>query len=271
MIVEAQRNMHDDDSFSFPGISDPAMSTPFTQFGSLKKIVIAARFNVHVPDGWPELQIMRMADGGISSVEFTTNAMEPKPTGYLNLYEYNLTATNFTIQVRDTLNIAWRGNVQQPRFSLAYNGPSPAIPMVSIVVGNCDSVTNLLTLNSLYCEEDTEMATDSTPTGSELVTSTEINDSEGVSTPAKTSTTVTASTVTMITESTSTTQATSTNQNKSLITNDNNIKIISGVVAISLFLIILLIFLVVLTFVVKRRKKSASIYVTDPIEISAQP
>ena len=160
MIVETTGDVYCDImSFSFPGIPDSAMSMSFTQSGPLRKIVIAARFNIHVPDGWPELQIIRTANGGTPNVAFTTNIiMEPKPTGYLNLYEYDLTAINFTTEVRDTLNISWHGNnIQQPRFSLAYynNGSSPAIPMVSIVVGNCDSETDLWTLNTLYmyCED----------------------------------------------------------------------------------------------------------------------
>ena len=159
VIVEAPRNiyMYDNDSFSFPGIPHQAMSMPFTRSGALRKMVIAARFDIRVPVGWPELQIIRMAnDGTPNIIVFTTNTMEPKPTGYLNLYEYNLTPINFAIQVGDTLNISWHGNnIQQSRFSLAYyhNGTSPAIPMVSIVVGDCDPETDLLTLNTLYCED----------------------------------------------------------------------------------------------------------------------
>ena len=158
MIVEAPRNMYDDDSFSFPGILHQAMSMPFTRFGALRKMVIAARFDIHVPVGWPELQIIRMANDGISNIVFTTNTMEPKPIGYLNLYEYDLTTTGFNIQSGDVLNISWRGNVlerNQIRFSLAYDnsGTSPAIPMVSIVVGDCYPETDLLSLNTLYCED----------------------------------------------------------------------------------------------------------------------
>lgn len=61
MIVEAPRDLHDLTSFSFPGIPHPAMSMPVTQFGPLRKMVIAARFDINVPIGWPELQIIRRA------------------------------------------------------------------------------------------------------------------------------------------------------------------------------------------------------------------
>ena len=42
---------------SFPEIPHRAMSMPFTQSGPLRKLIIAARFNVSVPVGWPELQL----------------------------------------------------------------------------------------------------------------------------------------------------------------------------------------------------------------------
>jgi hypothetical protein len=105
-------------------------------------------------------------------------------------------------------------------------------------VGDCDSETDLLTLNTLYCEEATVRATDSVPVIKNVT-------------------------------STSTTQA-SINQNASSITNDDIIKIIGGVVVISLFFIILLTFFIMTTFVVKQRRTSASMNATDPIEMSTQ-
>ena len=59
-------------------MSGLAISMPFTQFGSLRKIVTAARFDMHVPVGWPELRIIKTAN--IIIVVFPTNATEPKPT-----------------------------------------------------------------------------------------------------------------------------------------------------------------------------------------------
>jgi hypothetical protein len=265
MIVETPRNTHDLASFSFPGhgIPRPTMSMPVTQFGALRKMIIAAGFDVRVPVGWPELQIIRRANNGTCNVVFMTNATEPKPTGYLNIYEYNLTATNFNIQIGDTLNIAWHGNTLQPnqmRFSLAYykyNGSSP-VPMVSIVVGDCYPATDLLTLDTLYCEENSVTAMESVTT---------IQCADMADATAKTSTI--GSTISMSEETTSTTQA-STNQIASSATNDS-LKIISGVVVFSAFFILLLILLFVFILVVKRRRKSASMNVTDPIEMSTQP
>ena len=138
---------------------------PLTRSGPLRRIVIAAKFNVTVQIGWPKIQILRSARNVINGTgtyiaAFTTSTMEPKPTRYLNLYEYDLTATDFDIQIGDKLNISWYGNIlqhDQIRFSLAYynNSKSPATPMVSIIVGNCDSETDL---NTLYCEDISTIA-----------------------------------------------------------------------------------------------------------------
>ena len=256
--MEAPRNnICDNDSFSFPGIPHLAMSMPFTQFGPLRKIIIAARFNIRVPVGWPELQIIRTANNGTSNVVFTTNATEPKPTGYLNLYEYDLAPKDFDIEVGDKLNISWYGNVlwcDQIRFSLPYyNNGTSSVPMVSIIVGDYNPETDLLTLNTLYCEDVPVMATDS------------INMIRNVTGILATS----GSTATMTKESTFTTRA-SIKRNNSSTTSDKII-IISGTVVFSLLLLlILLFFVVVLIFVVKQRRKSASVNVIDPIEMSAQ-
>ena len=160
MIVEAQSDSY---TYSFLTPRSPQLAQ-LTQFGILRKMIIAARFNIMIPVGWPELQIIRNANNGTSYVAFTTNTTEPKPTGYLSVYEYNLTGTEFNIQDGDKLNISWHhdGDVLQQdllRFSLAYynNGTSPSIPMVSIVVGDNGSETDLLTLSTVrYCEEDNE-------------------------------------------------------------------------------------------------------------------
>ena len=88
--------------------------------------------------------------------------MEPKPTRYLNLYEYNLAETTFYIRPGEMLNFSWQGDADQirsrpgirnnqVRFNLAYyrDGTPSGLPMVSIVVGDCDSQTDQLTLNLL--------------------------------------------------------------------------------------------------------------------------
>lgn len=93
--------------------------------------------------------------GHIPVVAFNTNTTEPKPTGYLNLYEYNLEETILYIKPGDILNIP--DSYQSSYFSLAYysycNGTSLSIPLVSFVVGDCsESETDPLTLNILIRE-----------------------------------------------------------------------------------------------------------------------
>ena len=263
--------------FSFPGPSQLAMSAPLTQSGQLKKMVIAARFNASVQDGgWPELQIIREFESSVmSSVIFIDS--EPKPTGYLNFYEYDLTETNFDIQVGDRLNISWYGDIRQPdqiRFSLAYydNGTFPGIPMVSIVVGDCNqSETDLLILDDLYCEQIDEpttggiITTSSKPVdpGTNEVTS---GNSDQVTTISKpnacdtTSTTARLSTTSrMVTVTSESINQTSKNSNQTVI--------ISGVMSLTLLLLIILLIFVVVCIMINQKRKSASVnihYVDQP-------
>ena len=273
--------------FFFPGPSHLAMSAPLTQSGQLKKMVIAARFNASVQDGcWPKLQIIReFKNSGISSVilyEITDS--EPKPTGYLNFYEYDLTETNFDIQVGDRLNISWYGDIMQPdqiRFSLAYydNGTFPGIPMVSIVVGDCNqSETDLLILDDLYCEQIDEPTTGSIITtsskpvdpGTNEVTS---GNSDQVTTISKpnacdtTSTTARLSTTSrMVTVTSESINQTSKNSNQTVI--------ISGVMSLTLLLLIILLIFVVVCIMIKQKRKSASVnihYVDQPQVLHITP
>jgi hypothetical protein len=227
----------------FPGIITSDLNSTnlyLTQSGPLRRVVIAAKLNATAHVGWPKLQIMRMNmhHDTYDTIASTTDTIEPRPTEYLNVYEYELISV--TVQIYDVLVISWHGDISQPaqiRFSLAYyiNNNGIRVPMVSIVVGDYDSEIGQLTSNALRCEEVT-----------------------------------TASTVTMTMESIGTTQAsTKESDSKIQISTTNETIIISGVVLFSLVLLSILLF--VFTFVVKRRRKSASMNVTDPIEMSTQP
>ena len=122
-----------------------------------------------MPVGWPEMQIMQRASNGhMPMVAFNTNTTEPKPTGYLNLYEYNLEETMLHIKPGDTLDI--HDSYQSSHFSLAYysNGTF-SIPLISFVVGDCESETDPLTLNILNCEDAT-MAPTSDQTSTQATT-----------------------------------------------------------------------------------------------------
>ena len=162
MIVEAPRD--ESRSFIFSEIPHLETSMPLNQSGPPRKMIMAAFFQVTASVGWPELQIIRRASNGTSFVAFTTSTTEPKPTRYLNLYEYNLAETTFYIRPGDMLNFSWQGDaelnrfrhddiINRVRFNLVYyrDGTPSGLPMVSIIVGDCDSQTDQLTLNLLNC------------------------------------------------------------------------------------------------------------------------
>ena len=258
MIVEAQRNMYDYPPFFFPGILYHTISMPVNKSGPLNKIIIAARFDVTMPIGWPEVQIMRRRDNGMSYIAFTTNTTEPKPTGYLNLYEYDLSeAARFIIKSQDMLNITWHGDLSQDRFLLAYyncyNGApfNNMVPMVSIVVGDYDSDTDLQTLN---CED---IIIAESPASDQPST-------RAITSPP-TSNTIISSTI----ASKKSTGSTNTDINfiKSTVNDKAKDKlsvVISGIISCSLLLIIILTTIVVtICFIALRQKrKSASMIAT---------
>ena len=244
-------------TLNFPGISPLATSIPLTNCGPLRKIVIAAKFNVTVPVGWPKLEIIRRASNGTPCIAFSTNMTEPKPTGYLNAYEYDLSTKNFTIQAGDALNISWYGDVLQQdqiRFSLAYNnnGIPSGMPMVSVIVdaggsNYCDPTHDWLgqpNLN-LYCEEITEHQP---VTNGTVLTKTTLANTQ-------------ASTVTEITNITTM----STSQR---ITKINVTAVISGVVSCFLLLSLLLILVIICVIVVRQREKSFLVDTADSTEMN---
>ena len=265
----------------FPGIMSESVNLHLTQSGRLGRIDIAAKFNITAHVGWPKLQIMRinMEQNTYDIVASTTNTTEPRPTGYLNVYEYEFN-NRVTVQIGDEVAISWHGNVSQTdhdqiRYSLAYyNSSGSRVPMVSIIVGDCGPETDWLTSNTLQqCEEINITTTSDSPGPSNTVSTPAIDNEQMTSTTTKPKFNFSNTTATMPNTmgSTSTTQANSESEVKLSTTSDRTI-VISGVVVFSLILlIILLIFLAVLTFVAKQRRKSASVNVTDPIEMTTQP
>ena len=169
----------------FPGIMSDPTNLQLTRSGCLKRIVIAAKFNAAARVGWPKLQIIRIGNNGeygSDIIIFTTNMKEPRPTGYLNVYEYELN-NSITVQVNDILAISWHGNVSQTdqiRYSLAYYTDSGGsrVPMVSIVVGDCDPETDRLTSNTLQSEEMNITTTSDSPGPSNTVSHTPAIDNE---------------------------------------------------------------------------------------------
>ena len=69
--------------------------------GTLIKWTFAAKFNHEgEEDKWPELQIWRrLGESGFQYKKIAGTRMKPEPTGYLNLYKYDLTASEKPVQV----------------------------------------------------------------------------------------------------------------------------------------------------------------------------
>ena len=117
-------------------------SMPLTESGHLVRFIIAAKFNHSVPSGWPTLQIKRRVNNG-SHEAVATTTMEPRPTGYLNVFEYKMSAE---IQPGDIVHVdipEQDTESSRQRYLLAYVGETSK-PMVSIEVSNhSQSITTL--------------------------------------------------------------------------------------------------------------------------------
>ena len=124
LIVDAPRNRNNISSlFDFTRV-DNVQSVPINEPGLLT-LFIAARFSIMVTSGWPVLQIKRRNSSKSNSYnlvrEFGT-MMEPKPTGYLNVYEYDLQNITFEVQRDDVISVHWPQDTNpfMKRYSLAY-------------------------------------------------------------------------------------------------------------------------------------------------------
>ena len=112
------------------------LSMPLTKSGHLVRFIIAAKYNHSVPSGWPTIQIRRSVADSYSR-EVATTTQEPRPTGYLNVFEYKVSSE---IQSGDVVHI----HISEPatessekRYLLAYDiVGDTSKPMVSIEVSN---------------------------------------------------------------------------------------------------------------------------------------
>ena len=127
LIVAAPRDSSIADSLYFPQQFVPSLSMPLNVSGQLTKFVIAAKFNHSAHSGWPILQIRRTVGNDSNVTTMTT--VEPTPTGYLNVFEYNL---SFNIHLGDQVRILnLQPSTTGSRYSLAYLG-NPPKPLVHI-------------------------------------------------------------------------------------------------------------------------------------------
>ena len=135
VIMDAPRDSRLDNSFIFT--PKTTRSVPINESGLLVKFFIAAKFDGTIPSGWPVLQIRRRFHANNSSIlVFSTAAMEPRPTGYLNVFEYDV---QNDVQHDDVIQVFWpRDTNVLSRYSLAYFRDSSNV-MLSIKINGSTS------------------------------------------------------------------------------------------------------------------------------------
>ena len=108
VIVDAPRDNRIYNSFDFRR-TNIIQTMAINKSGLLVKFFIAAQFDHTIPSGWPLLQIRRRIhtnDTSYFSQVFSTT-MEPRPTGYLNVFEYDVQNMQFDVQYNDSIQIFW--------------------------------------------------------------------------------------------------------------------------------------------------------------------
>ena len=96
------------------------------------KLVIAAKFNHSTSSGWPVLQIIkRVRNDSFNNITVMTE-LEPRPTGYLNVFEYESLSAD--VQQGDVVRIVPQSYGQQ-RYLLVYQ-TTPFQPQVYITRSN---------------------------------------------------------------------------------------------------------------------------------------
>ena len=125
-------------------------SKPLNKTGHMIKFVIAAKFNHSAPSGWPVLHIRR--NDSINN-KLTMTQREPIPTGYLNVFEYDLLSAD--VQPGDVVHI--QSQSYEQRYLLAYQIlSSPFQPQVYVnVSNNNDGATNEIPHNNKTVKSST--------------------------------------------------------------------------------------------------------------------
>ena len=140
MIVDAPRDNRIYTSFNFR--LNNTQSMPISESGLLVKFFIAAKFNHTISSGWPILHIRRRNHTSDSLNLVFSTTMEPRPTGYLNVFEYDVHNMEFDVQHNDSIRVFWPEDteVSRRRYSLAYFRDSSNV-MLSIEIDKNESTT----------------------------------------------------------------------------------------------------------------------------------
>ena len=138
----------------------------------LMSVTIAAKFNHTVPYGWPSLQVRRPSNN-VSYVSVYVTESEPKPTGYLNVFEYDLSDDEFELHPGEQIRLSWIIRSSNPaRYSLGYYQASPMAFGVTELHQN-GSVTTMSEINKSTCSSS-HMST-TPPTGDTTMLTTIMN------------------------------------------------------------------------------------------------
>ena len=194
----------------------------------LIKFVIAAKFNHSTSSGWPVLQIRRVHNDSFNTINVTK--LEPRPTGYLNVFEYeSLSAAD--VQQGDVVHIVPQSYGQQ-RYLLIYQ-TTPFQPQVCITWSNYSGWTEFTRTRSTIvhtCKPTTYTSEAFTNTSSESL-----------------NTTPKSSIIDKTSESPTTT----------ISAKGRPVIAITGGVLSTLVIIILSVVLIIITFLICQRKKNA--------------
>ena len=147
LIVDALNDTASFTSSSFQFNQYPlesAQSVPLNESGRVMKIVMAAKFYHSIHSGWPILQIRRRINNSLVVVDMAMS--EPRPSGYLNVFEYDMSTD---VQAGDIVRI--RGSpVTESRYLLAYlNHNGIYKPLLHISMSNLSGTSEATSSTTL--------------------------------------------------------------------------------------------------------------------------
>ena len=95
-----------------------------TSTGLLTKWTFAAKFNHNVygeaESSWPELQIWRKPRESVNQyTKISGSSMEPRPTGYLNVFEYDVSEHPIEVKYGDVLGV-YQPGLEDAQYTLGF-------------------------------------------------------------------------------------------------------------------------------------------------------
>ena len=271
MIVDAPRDNTIFGSLNFT--QNNVQSMPLNVSGSLIKFVIATKFNHSELSGWPILQIRR------SDNVTAMTQLEPRPTGYLNVFEYDPLSVD--IQPGDISYVCIPESTKK-RYLLAYltkSSISEPTVLASICIDSTTVTQKIAAVSdrTIGCNgattvnipgTTTAIAADSPPTNLPN-TSTKSNP---ISSTASATTSFTATSEYFTTNSSTNSETTVTISHSSSKRQPVT-EIIGGVLGTLAVLILLAVLIIIIVFLTYRHKRSSKHFLsstrTDAITVPA--